>query len=36
MIGRHQFMEFRHREHRLGVAIRSAHRFGLSVGRFLA
>jgi hypothetical protein len=35
MIGRHEVIELRHREHRLGVAVRSAHCFALSIGRFL-
>ena len=35
MIGRHEVIELRHREHRLGVAVHSAHRFALSVVPFL-
>jgi hypothetical protein len=34
MTGRHEVIQFAHREHRLGVAVRSAHRFVLKVVRF--
>ncbi|CAN0626732.1 protein of unknown function [Burkholderia multivorans] len=34
VIGRHEVIQSRHCEHRLGVAVRSAHRFGLRVVRF--
>jgi len=34
MLGRKEVIELRHCEHRLGVAVRSVHRFGLRIVRF--